>query len=433
MTHSLLRRNIGLLVGVVLTGQILAGLMVVMLVLRPQTVRVADITARMLNAVSVEMEGKDAQAQARLVALIDSPRSISMRPDNDPPSAGGRNFPNFMERMFMNALAARLPKAEDMHWRTDPEGRLWMRVRLGGAPWWVNMTPPRPASAIVSLALASIIAFIVALGGGIVLQRRLDRPLRRLAEGVSAYQPGDPPPRLPLDGPTEISAVAGAFNDLAARMETHEQERATMLAGVSHDLRTPLARLRLSIEMMPHDDEELRASAHRQVEQIDRMLGQFLDYARGTEAETTTPTDIRILCEQAVQNAAPGQPISIEAPPDLMIPLRQGAIARAITNLVANADRYGAASIRVRAGPAGHCLAIEVIDHGEGFDPDKAVQLTRPFVRADEARSGPGTGLGLAIVDHIVRRQGGWLGFERRNGTFIARIRLPLGQDGKKG
>ncbi len=429
MTHSLLRRNIGLLVGVVLTGQILAGLMVVALVLRPQTVRVADITARMLNAISVEMDGRTPEEQARLAALIDSPRSIHMRPDNDPPSAGGRSFPNFMERMFMNALATKLASVEDLHWRTDPEGRLWMRVRLGGTPWWVNMTPPRPGSAIVSLMLASIIAFIVALGGGVVLQRRLDRPLRRLAEGVSAYRPGDPPPRLALEGPREISAVAAAFNDLATRIDAHEQERATMLAGVSHDLRTPLARLRLSIEMMPHDDEELRASAHRQVEQIDRMLGQFLDYARGAETEERRPVAIRALCEQAVQDAAPQQQVRIETDPGLVGRLRPAAITRALANLVANADRYGTAPIIVGARRSADRLVIEVKDHGAGFDPADAAEMTRPFVRADEARQGPGTGLGLAIVDHIVRQQGGTLGFERCDGCFIARISLPIGTD----
>jgi two-component system osmolarity sensor histidine kinase EnvZ len=340
MRNSLLRRNIRLLIAVVMAGQLLAGAMVLALVLRPQTMRVADMSARMLNAISLVMKDRNPVERSTIIREIGDDASISIRPANDPPGAGGRAFPNFLERIFMRALAERLSSQDMMQWRTDANGHLWMQIELGGEPYWVNITPPRVAGPLVSLFIASLVAFVVAVAGGLLLQRRLDQPLRTLAQGVAAYVPGASPPRISVEGPKEIADVAHAFNDMASRINAHEQERRMMLAGVSHDLRTPLARLRLSIEMMSHNDEQLRESAHRQVEQIDHMLGQFLDYARAGGEEERQCVTLSELLAAAADDAEMASEILIDAQPGLTCKLRSFAMRRAIKNLMENAARY---------------------------------------------------------------------------------------------
>ncbi|MBD3730846.1 MAG: HAMP domain-containing protein [Sphingomonadales bacterium] len=425
MKGSLLRRNLGLLVSVVLAGQLLAGVLVLAFVLQPQTVRVADISARMLDAVSVALEEQhDPASRARIVAGINSSGNIQLRPLSDTPDAQGSAFPNFLERLYMHALARRLHQQE-IAWRTDGGGHLWLLLELGGEQWWVNMTPPRIAGPLLSLVVALLVAFIVAVAGGYLLQRRLNRPLGELTRGVASFQPGRVPQRIVVEGPSEIASVAHAFNDMADRIAAHESERALMLAGVSHDLRTPLARLRLSVEMMPHDDEELRESAQRQIEHIDRMLGQFLDYARDPAGEPVQEVALAGLAASALEDAGMAGAADLDIPSALRARVRPQALCRAIRNLLENARRYGAAPYRVQAaqGPEGIVIAVE--DSGTGFDPALAAQLLKPFAKADSARSSEGTGLGLAIAERIVRSEGGAIRFRREDGRFRAEIVLP--------
>lgn len=425
MKSSLLRRNIGLLVGVVLAGQLLAGMMVVALVLRPQTMRVADMSARMLNAVSIIMDDRRPDEQARIVHRINSRAGIRIRARDNPPDAGGRAFPNFIERIFMRRLAEQLAGQDVMNWRTDTAGHLWMEVELGGKFWWVSVTPPRMAGPLVSLIIAGLIAFFVAVAGGLLLQRRLNLPLRALAGQVQSYRPGSAPSAIAIDGPREIAAVAHAFNDMGNRIAAHEQERALMLAGVSHDLRTPLARLRLAVEMMPGEDAALRESAHRQIEQIDRMLGQFLAFARDGHDEEPEATDIAGLVNAASEDSGLSGQIGIEVDAGLTARVRPLAMRRTIQNLLENASRYGSAPIAVCARRDSEgSIIIEVIDQGEGFHPAMAEHFTKPFAKADTARGGNSTGLGLAIAHKHVSQEGGKLVFERTPCGFVARIAI---------
>jgi two-component system osmolarity sensor histidine kinase EnvZ len=428
-----LGRNIGLLVGVILTGQVVAGVLVVALVLRPQTIRVADISARMLNVVSMVMDGLDPGEQARIVREISMNGDIHLRPATDPPDARSPVWPNFLERLYMRALAERLSFQDALAWRTDSGRHLWLQVALGGSNWWINISPPRPAAPMTSLVIAMVVAFAVALGGGLLLQRRLDRPLRALARSVAAFQPGFTPARIAIDGPTEIAVVAQALNDMADRIAAHESERALMLAGVSHDLRTPLARLRLSVEMMPHDDEELRQGAHRQIEQIDQMLGQFLDYVRDASEEQPRRVRIDTLVREAAHDAGVAEHLLIDVECGLAVDLRAFAVRRALKNLLENAARYGAPPISVRSRSAAGALVLDVIDHGGGFDPAMAEHLTRPFTREDGARSKPGTGLGLAIVRRLIEGEGGYLQFAHEGHRFVATLRIPRRDNGRAG
>jgi two-component system osmolarity sensor histidine kinase EnvZ len=169
--------------------------------------------------------------------------------------------------------------------------------------------------------------------------------------------------------------------------------------------------------MMKEADRELVAGAERNVIRIERMLNQFLDFARGFEAEETRELPLRPLLEQAIEASDRSEAITLDAPANSVVQGKEAALFRAVENLLTNAIRYGL---------EGADLLIEVRDSGPGISSDNAKRLMRPFARGTSARAGEGTGLGLAIVDQVARAHGGVVEFERTAEAFIARLRLPL-------
>ena len=431
MFKRLIHRNVALLVGVVLTGQVLAGGLVLLLVVRPQVDRIAHITADTISALSLAMAGQPESQRLALLERINGQGGMMIRTLADAPSDGPR-FPNFVERQFIRALADQLTTQEQVIWRTDRDSRLWILLRLGNEDYWVSVSPPQLRGAFTSLLLAFCIAFVVAVVVGLGLQRRLDQPLRRLAEAVDGFAPEQAHAPLDASGPLEVAAVATALNRMTRRLADQEAERALMLGGVSHDLRTPLTRLRLALEMMRGHDAELENSALRQVDRIESMLGQFLDLARGFEAEPFRTVALAPLLTDVVADCGSDQ-VSVSVGEELHAALRPSAISRAVANLIGNALRHGSAPVMVIAAVQGERLLVSVCDRGPGLDPAQAADLVRPFARGDSARGGDGTGLGLAIVDRIVRAHDGTLRFLRKAEGFCMQIDLPLNGSGGSG
>jgi len=425
MLSTLLRRNVTLMIGVVLAGQVIAGIFVLQFVMRPQIERVASVTADMVAGLSQGMSGMSEAERAALFARIGAGGDIAIR---ERLSHGARvpRFPNYIERQFIAAMTRRLSAHSELDWRKGDGNRLWFRLDLGGRNYWISATPPTQRSGVVSMVYAFAAAFVVSIIAGYLLQRRLDAPLRRLASEVEEYDPVRDSEPVATDGPAEIAAVAGAFNRMAERVRAEEAERSLMLGGVSHDLRTPLTRLRLCLEMMHCDDAELEATAARQVDRIEAMLAQFLDFARGFSDEVPAPCDLGTLLCVAARDAAPEGMVALDVEDGLQAPLRRDAVARAVGNLLGNALRHGQAPVGLAARRTGHAIEIVVSDAGEGFDAATAQRLLRPFARGDSARSGDGAGLGLAIAERVATAHGGTLSFERRDGRFCAVLRLPV-------
>jgi two-component system osmolarity sensor histidine kinase EnvZ len=208
-----------------------------------------------------------------------------------------------------------------------------------------------------------------------------------------------------------------------------EQDRAVLLAGVSHDLRTPLARLRLGIEVGT-SDETARQGMVDDIEEMDRIISQFLDFARAGDdspLEICDPGDIIATVVARQQRA--GHDVRFQREELPRIPLRSTAFERMIGNLVDNALRHGAAPVEISVRSGDAALVVEVCDRGPGIPPDRVEYLKRPFTRGDPARSGvPGAGLGLAIVERIARLHGGTLELEARSGGgTTARVTIPMG------
>ncbi|SFF98755.1 two-component system, OmpR family, osmolarity sensor histidine kinase EnvZ [Novosphingobium sp. CF614] len=429
MLKSLLHRNVALMIGVVLAGQMIAGLLVMTFVMRPQIDRVANVTADMIAGLSQVMADMPAERRTALIRQIEAGGDLAIR-EGDAAPTGRARFPNFIERQFIRSLTERLAAHEELSWRTGDGNRLWFRLKLGGRSYWISVTPPTRRGALASMVYASIAAIIVSLACGLLLQRRLDAPLRKLAAQVDAYGLHGPVggAAAPLDtsGPDEVAAVASAFNRMAERLAREEAERSLMLGGVSHDLRTPLTRLRLCLEMMRGADAELEAIAVRQVDRIEAMLEQFLDFARGFEDEHVVPCDVAEMLVSLVRDHDPEGAITVEVPAGLRAPLRVRAVSRAVGNLIGNALRHGIPPVVVTARRDGAMLEIVVSDAGAGFDAQAAAQLTRPFARGNSARSGDGAGLGLAIAERVAAAHAGTLAFDKRDGRFRAVLRLAV-------
>lgn len=283
-----------------------------------------------------------------------------------------------------------------------------------------------------------ILALSMALAVAGLIVAHITRPLRVLAEAarrIGQHQAS----RLPVNGPVEVQQVMTAFNRMTEDLKQHESERAEVLAGISHDLRTPLARLRLEAEMsLP--DEATRQAVIADIEQMDSIIAQFLDYARRDEGEPAEPCDLAdLLDELSDQAKVLGKPCTLHLPdttdlknpPTLLLPPR--TLRRCIQNLLENAWKYGTDAqgnlqVELSLHSEQKFWNIAVRDHGQGIPEGSAEQLKRAFSRLDTARTNAsGTGLGLAIVEHFVRRHGGELSLiNHPDGGLVASLKLPF-------
>lgn len=272
-------------------------------------------------------------------------------------------------------------------------------------------------------------ALLLSLAGAWLLVARLEKPLRKLAAAAKEIGRGARPEPVPVEGPAEVETLALAFNQMGADLTRLDEDRALLLAGVSHDLRTPLTRLRMSIEMSAMDAAQ-RTDAVADIEEMDRTIGQFLDFARPDGGEAAQPVDLAALLDElATAYRRRGAAMALDATAPTPLAVRAQALRRAVANLIENALRHAGATapIDLALHDDAKEVRIEVADRGPGIPPAEAERLKQPFTRLDEARSGAaGAGLGLAIVERIARAHGGRLELlPRDGGGLLARIILP--------
>ncbi|HLF98008.1 MAG TPA: ATP-binding protein [Methylococcaceae bacterium] len=257
---------------------------------------------------------------------------------------------------------------------------------------------------------------LLSLGGAWAVAARVNRPLHRLAEEADRIGRGEPGGPLPEKGTRELRHVTRAFNAMRSALEQLDAERALLLAGVSHDLRTPLARLRLAVEMLDEADG-LKSGMVQDIEDMNGVLGQFLDFVRGVAGETPESGDLDFLVRGVIERYdRAGKPIAFSLPalpPVMLYPL---AMRRLLTNLVDNAIAHGGGTVEVVARPEAEGVGLRVLDRGPGIPEMEKARLLKPFERLDAARSDGGSGLGLAIAARIARLHGGRLELNNRPG-----------------
>ena len=334
---------------------------------------------------------------------------------------------------FMREIAERLREhlGPETEIRFAPRlSMLFVRVLAADTPYWIGVpVPPRsPADELPTRALMwTLVVLALLLAAAYVFARYLARPLRELTAAVDRVGRGEAPPPLPESGPSEIAAVNRGFNTMTANLRQIEQDRAVLLAGVSHDLRTPLARLRLGVEMGP-SDPSMRSGMVADIEEMDRIINQFLDFARSDTAVALERADLDAIVGACVDRyVRAGKPVTFVAGHVAPLPLKATAISRLTANLIDNALAYGAPPVEVTTALRDGLPTLDVGDRGPGIAPDQVEHLKQPFTRATEARAradgAAGAGLGLAIVERLVRLHGGRFDLlPREGGGTLARV-----------
>ncbi len=317
--------------------------------------------------------------------------------------------------------------------RNGIEG-IWVSFDIDGDGFWVLMPESRLAIDESWRWIGwGALVLLLAMGGAFLIVARINRPLRALTEAAEQMGRGATPAPVDESGPSEIRTLSRAFNQMATDRKKLDDERALLLAGVSHDLRTPLARIRLGVEMLDDKgDPTLREGIVQDIEDIDAAINQFLDFARAASSENETPdADLNgLITGLAVRYERAGKHLIVHTSPVPPLPLRVVAMQRLIGNLIDNALRYGTDGgneVTVASGCTDGVAFVEVLDRGPGIPLEQAERMLQPFTRMDAARSTSGTGLGLAIVDRIARMHGGCVRLLPRDGGGLrARAEVPL-------
>jgi two-component system osmolarity sensor histidine kinase EnvZ len=323
------------------------------------------------------------------------------------------------------ALHERVGRPFTMDWLSDSQSVL-IRIQLRDGVLDVSAPRKRLYTATVYLFVlwlvgSSLLLFAIAA----LFMRNQIRAIRRLAAAAEAFGMGRDRGPIKPEGAVEVRQAATAFNRMQERIRRFLAQRTEMLAGVSHDLRTPLTRLRLSLAMLPAEGAAARdiAEMTADVEEMERMISGYLNFARGEGTEQAEQVNLSLVLEDLASSARrAGAQIELQVPAQLTLKLRPDALRRAIMNLVDNARRH-ARHITLAARAIGRDVLVTVDDDGPGIPADRREGMFRPF----ETGASGGTGLGLTIARDIVRAHGGDITLEDSPlGGLRARIRLPV-------
>jgi two-component system osmolarity sensor histidine kinase EnvZ len=395
----------------------------------PRARQTADLVASVVNLTRAALV--TAQPDLRRGLLVDLQEQEGIRVYPAEPDDRVVALPLDRPGVQLFAAEVRRQLGPDTRLAVEIDGLpgFWVSFRIEGDEYWV-MLPRERIERQAALRWAGWGAFVLvaALAGAWLIVFRLRRPLRALVGAAADVGRGRVPPPLDESGPQEIQTVSRAFNQMTRDLARLEDDRALILAGVSHDLRTPLARLRLGLEMA-EADAQLKSGMAADIDEMDRIIGQFLDFARAAGGEPAAPADLAALARAvAAHYRDTGHALVEEIASVPAVSVRSMAVRRLITNLVDNALRYGEKDVRLRVAPVGRAVVIEVLDRGPGIPADEVDRLKQPFTRLETARSGKGgSGLGLAIVDRIARMHGGSFDLlPRDGGGLVARVTFPV-------
>jgi len=424
VTDSLLARSFAL-IGALLVVSILASFQLYRMNERePRAREIAQQTVSVVNLTRAALINSDPARRSELLIELNEREGLRLYPAD--PGERLEPLPDdpLLERVVARVRSALGARTRFAYARDGVEG-FWVSFFIDTDEFWAMLPRERlePEFGATYIGWAALV-IAMALVGAWLVASGISRSLDALTLAARRVGRGETPARLPEKGPAELRTVARAFNRMAGDLAALERERATVLAGISHDLRTPLARLRLGLEML-EGDAAVREGIATDVDEIDSVIGQFLDYARGAD-EARAETDVDAMLEELVEGYRKrGLDVAVRTTAGRRA-LAPTALRRAVTNLVNNALRHGGAPVEVRAAREGNALVIEVLDRGPGIPPSQIERLKQPFTRLNEARGAEGgAGLGLAIVDRIARAHGGALDFApREGGGLVARLEL---------
>jgi two-component system osmolarity sensor histidine kinase EnvZ len=405
------------LLGLLLLGSILAWLQTLRaLEFEPRAIQTAQQIASLVNLSRAALVHADSIARVSLLKTMTDQESVRIVPRE--PGDRYEPFDNdALGRRIVRELSSRLGPGTIVANSVNGEEGLWVGFNIDEDAYWMqadrsrfNQTGGR--TWLIWLATAAVLS----LAGAALIARLINRPLKQLSFAASRVREGDFEASS-LDetvATSEIRAVNIGFNRMTQKLAKIEQDRAVMLAGISHDLRTPLARLRLETELSV-SDAEARAHMAADITQLDAIIDKFLDYARPGNVRLV-PVPLHDVLEACMYGLKDRQDVqfNVSVSNDLMVLADEVELGRVISNLLENSRRYGKsvdtgiAVIDIVAKPLDKWVLMRVRDHGLGVSQEQLTNLTKPFYRGEAARTAAkGAGLGLAIVEKTVTRMGG--------------------------
>lgn len=299
-------------------------------------------------------------------------------------------------------------------------------IRIGFPKERLNMDPP------MMLFLALLATTVLTLFTALILARRITRPLESFTLAAQHIGAGDMPESLPETGIRELSGLAATFNRMALQVRELLANRTTLLAGISHDLRTPLARMNLALEMLPDNtDPKLAARLRHDVEEMNQLIGEFLVLSRELQKGPPQALELNALLEELAGNAGmAGANVEWQSRENFTVTADPLALRRILNNLIGNAVRYGAGNpIQVTLTSAGKDAVIRILDRGPGIPDRELENVFQPFYRLEASRSNAtgGSGLGLAIARQLADANGWKIELlPRSGGGTEARLSIPL-------
>ncbi len=436
------RRSLGLslfwrtffLLAILLAGGVFAWVQTLRaLEFEPRAVQAAQQTAGLVNLARASLMQADNINRVALLKSIETHASVRVRPREPSDKWEPFEVDRFTRRVGQELRATLGPDAMAA---SSVNGRpaLWVGFSIDRDRYWLESEGTHATALNQRTWFVWIgIALLATLVGSVAIASLINRPLRQLSFAASRIRDGDLDSRLDENTLTsEIREVNMGFNRMARELARVEEDRAVMLAGISHDLRTPLARLRLETEMSVQDDEAKRNMA-MDIDQLDAIIDKFMDYARPGETQMRPVHVAQLIDRESAMFRDPSQiRITTRVAIDLAVMADETELGRVFQNLFENARRYGRgtytgiAEVTVTYVKTGPWAIVSVRDSGPGVATEKLSHLTTPFFRGDAARTAAtGAGLGLAIVDKAMQRMGGSLELANApDGGLVAHLRL---------
>ena len=416
-----------LLIGFLLfVNQVVSYISFALYVIEPNQQQINQLLAKQIRVVFIDI--KDAGLRPKMAEVFHRETGIGVYREQDALKLGlatAGYYPYRSEQMSAllgGPAEVRISQGDEyLFWIRPPQApNLWVKIPLLGLEE-ANFSP-----LIFFLGIIGVLS----VAGGWVFVRQLNRPLKSLQRAAEDVGRGDFPEPLTEHGTSEIMAVTQAFNHMSKGIKQLEQDRNLLMAGISHDLRTPLTRIRLATEMMLEVDDFLKEGIENDIDDMNNIIDQFIDYIRHDSKDKAELGDLNALVEEVLNVETPAdRHIHFIAKPCPELPLRHVAVKRALANLIQNALRYTQGDIEVVTGyelDQGFAYFI-VSDQGEGIPDAEIERLFQPFTQGDTARGTEGSGLGLAIIKRIVDTHGGRVELSNKpQGGLQAKVYLPL-------
>lgn len=354
--------------------------------------------------------------------LIDSPAALL-------------DYEHHTPYLMLLEQALQLRTGKEIHTKKTDFDKTWYWVELQSGDKQLSIGFPQDRLGVqspVAMLLIMTATTVLTILTSIILARRIARPLQNLALAATHVGLGGTPEKLAEDGVRELAELAHTFNNMADKVQALLANRTTLLAGISHDLRTPLARMRLAVEMLPSNaGSKISDRIKHDIDEMNRLIGEFLVFSRGLEKEQPQQIDMNALLQELARNVlAEGAKIKWEPVRACVMQIGQMAVRRILSNLLSNAARYGDGSeIELLCECGKVVCVIRVLDRGHGIPSEEIENVFRPFYRIESSRNSAtgGSGLGLAISRQLAQANGWKLALlPRSGGGTEARLTIPL-------